>query len=797
MKRNIFRITLIIIICFSSSSTYAQLNPNVEVLKILGISVEGNHTTDAGAIIVYSGLKVGDEIAMPGEETIRAIRQLYNRKLFSDIQIISETKINNGVYLLIKVKENPRLRDIIIQGNDEISESKILEKVPFASGQVIQQNDLNEIIHRLKKIYEEDGYLLAEIKPELKQVDSLGLRADLIINIDEGPDVRVYGINFEGNNHFSESTLRGVMNETMERKWWKFWRSNKFDRKKYAEDKKLIIDHYRKNGFRDAEIFDDSISYDDKKEKMFIMIKINEGEKYYIRHLTWQGNTLYSDSLLNERLGLKEGDIYNAEKLERNLRQNEQQTDISSLYMDIGYLRFYVIPEEIPFAKDSLDIKFRVLEGKQFRIVQIDIKGNTKTHEKVIRRELYTYPGDIFRRNMLMESLRRLSQLNYFNPEQLKPDVIPTNTDSTINLVYEVQERSSDQLNAQIGYSQTYKMVGAVGFSFTNFNIRDPLTGGAGQHLDFNWQFGQNNSYNVFSIGFTEPWLNDSPTAVGVSFSDAKINIMQIDQKTTEVNGRVGRRFLWPDNYFQGTWSASYKYYNIVSDYENRYGGRLGKFAQVGISQVITRNSKDSPIFPTTGSEVSLLFDLYGGIFPGNSDYIKVELTSEWLTPLLKIGNTNRLVLYLRSEFGVIEELSKNTFIDYFELYRMGGGGMLYATIPLRGYKDYSIGPNGTATSAKIKSKYTTELRFSLSLDPIPIHVLAFAEAGNVWNDFQHTNPLSLCRSVGLGVRLLINPIGLVGFDYGYGFDDPRKRPINLDGKPNGWEFHFQFGRGM
>ncbi len=786
-------------VLFAASTLMAQNNPNPEVLKILGVSVEGNRSTEAGAIILLSGLKQGDEITVPGEETITAIRNLWKTQIFADVQILIETKINDGVYLLIRVKENPRVRDIIIEGYDEISEDKIKEKIPFVSGQVVSPNNLNELVHRIKRLYDEDGYLLAQIKPELKNFDSLGIRADLVVNIDEGSDVRVYGINFEGNSVYSDSDLKGEMEETIERKWWKFWRSNKFDKKKYVEDKKKIVDYYKKNGFRDAEILRDSIWYDSKKEQMYINISLNEGNKYFIRNINWEGNTLYSDTVLNERLGLMPGEVYNAEKMERNLRQNEQQTDVSSLYMDIGYLRFYVFPEEIPVAKDSLDINFRVMEGKQFRVGLVDIKGNTKTKDKVIRRELYTYPGDIFRRNMLMESLRRLSQLNYFNPEKIKPDVVPTATDSTVDLVYSVEEKSSDQLNAQIGYSEYYGMVGAVGFTFTNFDIKNPLSGGGGQQLDFNWQFGQNNRYSVFSVGFTEPWLYDSPTLVGFSFSNTKYNY-GVEQRTTNISARIGRRFQWPDNYFQGNWTLSYRDYNIMSDSYGYYS-RTGKFSQFGVSQIIERNSKDSPIFPTSGSSVTLLFDLFGGpLFPGSSDYIKAEFISEWLTPVMKIGNSNRMVLFLRSEFGVIEELMDNTFVDWYELYRMGGGGLTVATIPLRGYDDQTIGPREAGSSypsGKIKAKFTAELRFSLSMDPIPIHVLGFAEAGNVWKDLRHTDPFNLYRSAGVGVRLLINPIGLVGFDYGYGFDDTDGIKRGFGGKPSGWKFHFQFGRGM
>jgi outer membrane protein insertion porin family len=780
---------------FLCSTLFAQQEKNADVYKILGISVEGNVTTDAGAIIAASGLKQGNEIALPGEETNKAIKQLWNRRIFSDVQIVIDNKIGDGVYLLIKVKEYPRMGGIDINGNDEIKTDKIKEKIPIVIGQVITPQDMREVERRTIKLYEEDGYLLAKVKTELVTSEATPNRPTLKITINEGTDVRVEQILFTGNANFSDGKLKGQLDDTEEKKWWKFWKSAKFDRKKYVDDKKKLVDFYRKNGYRDAEIISDSIWYDDSKEKMFIQLNLSEGPIYYFRKITWEGNTIYSDTILNERIGIREGELYNADKLDKNLRQNEQQSDVSSLYMDIGYLGFFIQPEETPIGTDSIDINFKILERNQFRIGHIFIKGNTVTQDRVIRRELFSYPGDIFKRSALIESMRRLQQLNYFNPEKIKPDVLPSN-DSTVDITFEVEEKSSSQLNAQVGYSGYYGMVGSLGFTFTNFCLYDPLNGGGGQQLDFSWQFGESSRYQVFSLGFTEPWLYDTPTLVGFQISDTRYNY-GVEQRTTGISARVGRRFKWPDDFFQGNWGVTFRKFDVISDPYGYYG-KTGKFTQFGINQTITRNSKDSPIFPTTGSEATFLFELYGGPFPGNSDYVKSALTFEWVTPLMKVGTANKLALFLHSEFGVIEEIKENTFIDYYETYRMGGGGLTVATIPLRGYEDQSIGPKNSTSSypsGKTEAKYSAELRYSVSMDPIPIHLLAFVEAGNVWKDLMHTDPFSLYRSAGIGVRLMINPIGLVGFDYGYGFDNPSYIPGQ--GSPSGWHFHFQFGKGM
>lgn len=769
----------------------AQNAEKAQPLKILGISVEGNKLTDAAAIIRYSGLKIGGEFTPGGDEIRQAIKQLWSLGIFSNIEVLIDNQIGDGAFLLIKVQEYPRLNDIVIKGNDELSEKDIKDQINLVKGQIVNPQDLSTLAYNIKKKYEDKGYLLAQINPVLEPVaDTAGAPVNLVVNIDEGKEVEIKSITFSGNKEFSSSDLRGAMDDTHEKVWWMFWRSAKFDPKKYEEDKRKIIDFYRKHGYIDASILSDSIWYSPNKEDMYIHINVYEGKKYYIRHIVWEGNTKYPASVLNERLGLKEGEVYNKEKFDENLRGNKDQTDVASLYLDTGYLTFNAEPEEIRIPPDSIDLRIRVFERNQFHIGEVLINGNTKTEDKVIRRELFTVPGDYFSRSMIIRSVRQLSQMNYFNPEKIKPDYYIVN-DSTVNVTYDVQEKSSDTFNMSVGYSQLFGFTGSIGISFNNFDIEHPLQGGAGQALSFNWQFGVSTYYRTFQLGFSEPWFMDTPTSLGVNIFDTR-QVYVYDLRMTGASLSVGRRFRWPDDYFRGDWIFTAQSNNVANGggyYQN------GIYDEFSITQVLSRNSTDSPIFPTVGSNVSLSDEIAGPpILPGVTNFQKHVFSANWYTPLF---GTNRIVLYSGTTFGVIGSITNHSYISPVEMFFMGGTGLGYiATTPLRGYADRMVGPkspdtqNGTPIGGKVMFKQTLELRFSLTQDPIPLYLLLFAEGGNVYQDWNHTNIFQLDRSAGVGARVLINPIGLIGFDYGYGFD-----PVAPNAPPSGWQFQFQFGK--
>ncbi len=800
--------------------------------KVLGISVQGNKSADATTIIANSGLKVGDEIQIPGDQTLNAIRQLWALNIFSDVQIIIERKVDNGVFLLIKVEEYPRLERVAIEGNDEIDTDDIEQKITFLRGTVLSPQAISKLKVRIKELYAEDGYLNAKIDDEIfifftadtsddgditviwrnkkdlsdeyevlyeegdrtyaNLIPRIRDRVLLKINIEEGDEVIVREIEFTGNEVFDDDDLEGEMDETGEAVWWKFWSSAQFNPKEFEKDKTLIVDYYRKNGYRDAEVLSDSLIYYDDNRSLKIIMDIYEGPQYKVRNITWEGNTVYPDEILNERLDFAKGEVFDYEKFQRNLRGNEAQTDVSALYLDNGYLTFNVQADEKRVASDSIDLLIRVEERNQFRISKVNIEGNTKTKDKVIRRELYSVPGDYFNRALLFRSVQQLANLQYFNVERLYgPGGIDTKltSDSTVEVTYNVEEKSSDYLNASVGYSGSFGFSGSIGVTLTNFSIAEPFSLGGGQVLNFNWQFGVGNVYRTFTIGFTEPWLFDSPTSVGLDLFDTRQQFVY-DLRQTGGTLRVGRRLKWPDDFFFVQGRFRYQYNNVIEG-QNFY--REGKTNQYTLGATLSRRNIDNPIFPSQGSVFSFDMEISGGPFlPGDVDYLKSSFKAEWYKRLF---SSNRVALYTVADFGYIDEIVRGTPIQPFEFFYMGGNGLVIATVPLRGYEDRSVGPRnafGQIIGGRVAAKVGAELRFAVTLEPIPLYLLTFAEAGNVFESFEKTDIFDMRRSVGVGARLLINPIGLIGFDFGYGFD----RKI-VDGQDPEWLFHFQFGRGF
>lgn len=823
-------IVLFSLVIFSAMS-FAQTSKTS--YKILGITVEGNKTADAATIIANSGLKIGDEIQIPGDQTVNAIKQLWSLNLFSDVQLLIDKHVGDGIFLLIKVKEYPRFEKLVIQGNDELSESDIEKKVNFQRGQILKPQDVQAAKESILKQYEKDGYLNAQVDMQyfvyytadttadeihvvwrnekdlsdeytvkydindqtyLNLIDKIKNRILLMMKIDENSKVIVRKIEFTGNKAFNGSDLRGAMDNTEESHWWKFWSSATFDPKKFDEDKKSIVKFYQKGGYRDAQVLSDSLIYSDDKKDLTILIRVYEGPKYYLRNITWEGNTVFTDQQLSDRLGFKKGDVYNYEKFQENLRGNKDQNDVSSLYLNNGYLTFNVNPVEQKVDDDSMDVDIKVNEKNQFRIGRVDIAGNDKTKDKVIRRELYTIPGDYFNKGLLLRSIQQLANLKYFNTEKLYgQNGISTSfkNDSTVNVGFNVEEKSSDYLNASVGYSGSFGFSGSIGVTLSNFALDHPFTLGGGQILSFNWQFGVGNYYRTFTLGFTEPWLMDTPTLVGFEVFDTRQQYIY-DMQQTGATARVGRRLKWPDDYFNIQGMLRYQYNNVLNGL-NYYA--VGVTHQFTLGATISRKDIDNPIFPSQGSNMILDAQLSGGpILPGDVDYYKVNFKAEWYNRLF---NSSKVTLYTAANLGYLQELNQAsiTKIQPFERYYMGGNGLIIATEPLRGYDDRTVGPRdnaGNVIGGNVMLHYTAELRFAVTMEPMPLYVLAFAEAGNVFLNIQKTDPFELRRSAGVGARILINPIGLIGFDLGWGFDR-----MAVDGKPPGWLFHFQFGKGF
>jgi outer membrane protein insertion porin family len=752
----------------------------VRKVKIASIVVEGNKTAESSSIRLNSGLIIGQEIS--GEDIQTAVKNLWALGIFSDIQIYVLNQSYEGVDLLIKVTEFPRLRKIEMKGQDELDQEELEKEISVYKGMKVTTYKLYKIRQAIEKKYMKEGFMLARAKVDTFSVEP-GL-VDIVVEINEGKEVQVEKISFHGNTALDEDDLRDAMEEIKEDRWW---RSAEFDETKYLADLEKILEFCRENGYRDAEIFRDSLSYSADHQDMFIDIWIYEGEKYYFGNIDFSGSTIFSKEELYYALDIKKGDSYDQKKYNKGITERLQK-----MYYDQGYLFAQIQPQENPIGKDTLDVNFQITEGHVVTINEVNIIGNTKTHEKVIRREFKLQPGDVFNSALLERSIRDVTILNYF--ANAVPNVLLIENDNRkVNLEIKVEEKSTDMANMSAGYSQRDGLIGSMGLAFNNFSLTHPFTGGDGQRLTFDWQFGR--VYRSISVSFTEPWLFDSPTLGGFSIYNTRTGGGYYPWDRRDVGGSVhiGRRFFWPDNFFRGDWIMRYSNSTIsnISDPELLYSyigqGGMQNVHQLSVTQIFSRDSRDQPEFPTRGSVHSLSIMLSGGPLGGDSDYIKSIFSLEWFMPL-PLG----LVLYTKNMYGGLEKLYKNTAILYGEYFYLGGSGLGFAE-SLRGYDDGQVGPltsSGSPIGGRALVKNTLELRIPIAPNPT-IFGLFFAEAGNCWEFVYETDPFKLRRSAGLGVRLFMPMIGIIGIDFGYGFD----HYTALGRRKGEWKVHFQFGK--
>jgi outer membrane protein insertion porin family len=791
-----------------STQVYAQF-PGEQEYTVLGITVEGNISGSAETIIAQSTIRKGDKIKLPADEnTRRAMMRLWQQNIFSDVSIEASKVIPQdggtmGVYLTIRVKEFPHTDSVIIDGNKNVGTADIQKTFTFYRNDFLRPWEIANIKNKIKALYTKEGYNYADVTPEIRPLDDGSGKVRLYLHINEGTEVTIRHIDFQGNTLVSSSDLRGAMDDTHEKGKFPslvgFFHSGNFDEKKFADDKQKMLAFYRSKGFHDASILKDS-EWVTNQSDMNILVTVYEGPQYYVRNIAIVGNEVFSDQEIRANLGFKTGDLYNVEKFELNLKgPTPDFVDVGSLYYDRGYIvninkEENIVRHDYPVTGDSIDITIHIAEGKRNYIRNVDIAGNTKTKDFVIRRELYTRPGDAFSRSSIIRSLRQLAQLNYFNQEKLVPDVKPVPDATQFDVTYNVEEKSSDTFNASLGYGGTIGLTGSVGLSFNNFDIADPLHGGAGQIASISAEFGQL-SYRTLSLSFTEPWLFQEPTALGFSIFNQQSNIYYSLTRTGATIS-VGRRFRVPDDFFRGDWTLLGQHSNISN------GGGIytpGIYDEVSIQQVISRNSTDDPLFPSAGSELAFLTKL--AYLPLKSstinfaNYYKVGFTLKFYSNLVQFNPTNKIVLATVADVGQLGGISGNPFVPPPERFTMGGSGLAtgFYTIPLRGYNDASIGTqtiNGATQGGLFYNRYVAELRFQISREPIPIFLETFAEAGNVWKDFSSSDPFTLKRAAGIGARVQVPAVGLIGIDLGYGFDS--NVPF---GPVSGWHTHFQFGR--
>ena len=801
--RKTFTISVVVLLFINIIFAQGQ-----QEIMLKGIEVEGNTLTNADVIIFTSGLKENN-ILRAGDFS-RGVKQLWKSGLFDDVQIYVQDETEEGIFITIVVKEAPILGKIVISGDKKVSKTKIEEAVGLRVGQRIPNYKIEAGKSKVLELYSEEGFLLANVEVSLDSVKAdtsiTNLKRaentrNLKISINEGGRVKIGEIEFIGNKNISDRKLRRALKETKQQRWYLFWRSS-FDDNKYQDDKDKLKAFYQKRGYRDAMVIADSIAYSEDNKKMNLLLTINEGPKYYYRNFSWDGNELYTDDQLSRALGISSGDAYNEEDLQKGIYERAQ-----SLYMDKGYIYSNIIPEISPVGSDTIDVNLSVVENQKVYVRNVNISGNTRTRENVIRRELKLYPGDVFSRQKLIRSQREVWILNYFG--NVVPDVLPVAEDK-VDLEISVVEKSSERANLNVGYTKEYGMTGGGGIEFMNFMGRGQrfllsastgLSGGS----TYNYYGGDRSKYHSFSLSFTDPMIKDTPNLVGgslfYSFRGASTQYYY-PLDLTVMGGSImwGRRFRWPDDFFRGQWGfqVTKKIYNGTQDDLDVYTGGLEESVGVNISQTVTRDSRDRPEFTTSGSRMVWNTTFSGGILGGNEDFHKHNLTLEWYSPLV-----SKFVLVNTMKAGVIGKIETGddemSIIPYDERFIMGGNGIPYGNM-LRGYDDNAIGPissSGSPIGGNSILRLNTEIRFPLSENPV-IYALAFAEMGNVWANknmiepfhLARTGPLNLKRAAGVGVRFFMPMIGMLGFDIGYGFDD-----ITGNGEPQGWKTTITFGQ--
>ncbi len=832
--------------------------------EIGGIVVEGAKYVDASMLSMIAGLSVGNDIKIPGDDIASAIRKIWDQGLFEDVSINVTDFVGGKVFLQIVIKERPRVSKFSFKGIKKSEADEIRNKINLSRGDIATDHLLTKTQRIIENYYYEKGFLNANIDIEQVADTARESYVDMIINVEKGSKVKIGKINVIGNDNLSESQILAAMKETKQRGHFdpltplgpmvvntlanvvtlkplkaitgveeyffdnyrpRIFKASRFDEDDYKDDKKKIIDKYNSKGYRDAIIVRDSVYRIDDRN-VGIDLVIDEGDRYHYRSITWTGNTKYSSETLNNVLGIKPGDVYNKELLDRNLTYSETTLDISSLYMDDGYLFFRANPVEVMVENDSIDLEIRLNEGKQARISNVTLSGNTKTYDHVVLRELYTRPGQLYSRSDVVRSVRELATLGFFNQESINPDIKPNFADNTVDIEYSVEEAAADQISFSGGYASGYLMLQA-GLQFSNFSMRNlfkkdawrPIPAGDGQKLSLNLTtYGVNSLYYGFS--FTEPWFGGKkPNSLTVSFyqqfttnwrekTDANYGWF----RRTGVSVGLGRRLTWPDDYFslyQGLNAMRYNLKNYSTQYLN-VGNGNGNFNLISYNVTLSRNSVSQPLYPRSGSEVSLSLEITPpySLFAPDKDYSSMSdnekykwvemhrwsFRAVWYNELYE-----KLVMMTRVRFGYLGHYNDQIGATPFHRYYLGGDGMVNYSLDsrelvgMRGYKNESLTPtnsSGSTVGGDLLTRYTLEMRYPLSLNPqATIYALAFVEAGNCWLGFKDFNPFDVKRSAGLGVRIYLPMFGLLGLDWGYGFDK-----VNGSSDYGGSQFHFSIG---
>ena len=849
--------------------------------KIADIKITGVKNYDDFVLIGFSGLSVGEEITVPGDEVTTAVKRFWKHGLFSDVKILASKIEGDQIWLEIQLKQRPRISEVHYSGIKKSEREDLEARLGLRKGYQITPNVMDRTETVIKRFFDDKGF--KNVKVDIQQKDDPANEGEVIvnINIDKNQKTKIHRIYFEGNEKLSARTLKKAMKKTNEKfslfNDWKtsileMFSTKKFTTEEYENDKKNLISKYNEFGYRDAVLVSDSVvNYDEKKVDIFL--KVVEGQQYFLKDIRFVGNTQYSTDYLAAVLGMKPGEVYNQKKLTERLSTDEDA--MSNVYFNNGYLFFNADPVEVEVENDSIALEIRIQEGPQATINRIIINGNDRLYEDIVRRELRTKPGMLFSRDDLVRSIRELAQMGHFDPENMNPNPIPDPENGTVDIEYNLVSKANDQVEFSAGWGQT-GIIGKVSLKFTNFSMKNFLNPktykgiipqGEGQTLTLS---GQTNGryYQAYSISFLDPWFGGKrPNTLSVSayfskqtdISDRYISnnygsyynpyygyggypyggyggygygygygyggygnglysydfalnpnkyIMMLG-----VSAGYGKRLNWPDDYFQFMATLNYQLY-MMKDWDY-FQVQNGNCHNINLELMFQRNSIDNPLYTRRGSQFSFsvaatppysLFENkdYSTMSDEEKyrliEYHKWKFKAKIFTPLAPMSVKRTPVLMARAEYGFLGSYTKSKRTP-FETFYMGGDGMsgystYYATetIGLRGYENGSIAGNGGYSSyGYAYSRLSVELRYPFLLEPSStIYGLAFVEAGNAWQDLGDFNPFDLKRSAGVGVRIFLPMIGLMGLDWAYGFDTPN---FGDTSRRSGSNLHFIIGQ--
>ena len=847
-KMNKYFCLLSCLFCFLLNQSITSQN-NIERYNIGDITVTGNTSFSPLTIITFSGLKKGDAIDIPGEKLSSAVKKLWKSNLFSSVNIF-RTNVKDGVIdLEIELFDLPELNELKVEGIKKRKIEELIKENKLQVGVKVTENLITTTKNYLENKYRKKGYLNASVNIKTKKIsDSTNKsKVNMSILIDKGEKIKINKIEFIGAEKLKLTVLEKAMKNTKRKKFYRIFKRSKYVYDDFREDLSSLIDKYKENGYRDARIISDTILKNGND--INVQIKLVEGSKYTFGRIEYLGNSIYTDKQLNQILKIREGDTYNGIELEKGIadRSDPDANDLSNLYQNNGYLFSSITPVEVNADGNVIDLEIRINEGKPAYFNKISVVGNNKTNDHVIYREIRTRPGQLYSKANVFRSLRELGQLGFFDPQLISPDFKNINpTAGTVDLEYSLVETGSSQIELQGGYGGG-GFIGTIGLSFNNFSIKDifkkeaykPIPMGDGQRLALRLQASR--FYTVNSFNFTEPWLGGKrPVQFSVQLSQTKqfmfnpYNYTADKSRYFNISGLsigLAKRLLKPDDYFTLSQFIGFQYYDLNDYNTGLFTFGNGSSNNLSYTVALSRNNTfTDPIYPTGGSNftISAKFTLPYSAFnnidyeslknereqlveelalnPANLsasdriaeidqqrykwlEFYKIKFKGEWYTAI-----TKKLVLRPSFEFGFLGAYNNARGIIPFERFFLGGDGMgMYnldgrENIPLRGYPNQSL---SAQDGGSIYNKYSLELRYPISLgQQAKIFALTFIEGGASYNNFRDFNPFLLKRSAGIGIRLFMPQFGLLGIDFGHGFD-----PVPGQSNKHGWETHFIFGQ--